>query len=662
MDRFACKTAQKGFGAGKAYILHGGPAAAYQPGSPEEEAARLDRAAAEMNRKLAARKAQADATETALLDAETAILNGDEFLGEARRGILEKGLSAPDAIGRTADSLCAMLRESGNSYIQERCEDIRGLASGLAALAGGSGQGMPTEPCILVGTELSPGEITMAGPDILRGILTETGSPTSHVSVLAGSLGIPYLYGLENLADKVRDGDYLILDSEAGGICVHPDGEQIREAEARQAAAEKARAEQRKQAAGKTTRTKIGANISRAEEADGLAEAGADGIGLFRSEFLFLNRSEAPSEEEQYEAYRHAAEAMGGQETVIRTMDIGSDKRAEWLEMPEEINPALGLRGLRVSLKYRELFRTQLRALLRAAKAGNLRIMIPMVASEWELDEALKELRAAAEELDARKESYAIPDVGVMIETPAAVMIAPELAAKARFFSIGTNDLGQYTLAVDREARDMDAYFNPMHEALLRMIGMTVKAAHEKQIPVAVCGELAGRPEAIGTLIRLGVDELSVSPAKLAATRNAAAEAEAAIEKERRPKTAEGILSPAEGELIPMAEIPDPAFSGGIMGECVGILAEDGNICAPLSGIVTTVAAAKHAFSIRNGETEVLVHVGLDTVQLKGEGFTVHVREGDRVEQGQPVLDADLDLIRARGYNPMVIVARLNAG
>ncbi len=661
MIRYECKTAQKGFAAGRARLVRGGKAGEYRQESPAEESARLEEAAAEMNRKLAERKERAPEAEAKLLEAEILMMNGDEFLGEARRGIRENGKAAPEALKEAAEKLCEMLRSSGSGYIRERCEDIRGLAAGMAALITGGGEDFPGEPCILAGSELSPGEITLAGAEKLLGILTETGSPTSHVSVLAGNLGIPYLYGLEGLTDKIADGDYLILDAEEGSVRVHPDAETIRKAGERQAA-EKERAEKQQQAAGQKTRTRICANISRAEEADGLAAAGADGIGLFRSEFLFLNRAEAPGEEEQFEAYRHAAEAMGDRETVIRTMDIGSDKKAEWLETPEEINPALGLRGVRVSLKYRELFRTQLRALLRAAKYGNLRIMIPMVASVWELEETEKEIRAAAEELEARKEAYRIPDVGVMIETPAAVMIAPELAEKARFFSIGTNDLTQYTLAVDREARGMDEYFNPTHEAVMRMIVKTAEAAHAKGIPVAVCGELAGT--ATEALIRLGVDELSVSGAKLGRVRAQAAEAEKKSEKktaaEKAPRKTGDIFSPADGELIPMEEIPDPVFSGGVMGECVGILPENGEICAPVSGTVTTVAATRHAVSLRGEDgQEILIHAGLDTVKLNGEGFKVLVKEGDRVQQGQQILEADIQLIRERGFSPMIIVVRI---
>lgn len=660
MPRYECRTAQKGFAAGKAFVIRPDRTGEYRQGNPAEESDRLETAAAEMNRRLEAGKEHADPAESAVIDAEILILNGEEFLGSARRGIREERLGAPEAVKQAAEKLCGMLTESGQDYICQRCEDVRGLAAGLTALITG-GLETPAEPCILAGSELSPGQITMIGPEMIRGILTETGSATSHVSVLAGNYGIPYLYGLENLPEKVHHQDYLILDPEGAGVWVNPPAEKIQEAKARLAEIAEAREKQRKQAAGRVTRTKICANISRAEEADGLPEKGADGIGLFRSELLFLNGAKAPTEEEQFEAYRHAAEVMEGRETVIRTMDIGSDKHAVWLEMPKEINPALGLRGLRVSLEHRELFRTQLRALLRAAVYGNIRIMIPMIASEWELDEVLREMQTAALELEQRREQYRIPEIGVMIETPAAVMIAPALAEKARFFSIGTNDLTQYTLAVDREARGMDRYCDPMHEAVIRMIAMATEAAHAKHIPVAVCGELAGDPRGTERLIRLGVDELSVSPAKLAQVRERAAEIEDSMAREIRKERDEGIRSPAEGELIPMAEIPDPVFSGGVMGKCVGVIPANGKIYAPVSGTVATVAATRHAVSLRGNGEEILIHAGLDTVRLNGEGFSVYVSEGENVKQGQLIMEMDPELIRARGFNPMIIVVRISS-
>ena len=652
MNRYVCQAAQPGFAAEFAFFYRQEKAGAYQRADAAAEAARLDEAVSALSGRLTEKRDAAQPAEAALFEAEVMILRDEDFTGYARRLIDGEGADAPSALRQAADRLCGMLADSGSDYIQARCEDVRGLAAELTALLTGSETALPQAPCILAAETLSPAQLALVEPKLIRGILTETGSPTSHVSVMAGNLGVPYLYGVENLAEKVRSRDFLILDGEDASVCVNPPEDEILAARARQEAAAEARAAQ-------PTRTKVFANISGTEDPADLLRAGADGIGLFRSEFLFLNRADAPSEEEQFAAYRRIAEGMQGRETVIRTMDIGSDKQAEWLDIPAEINPALGLRGLRVSLANRAVFRTQLRALLRAAACGNIRVMVPMVTAVWEVDEVLAEIRAAAAELDSRSQAYRIPPLGVMIETPAAVMIAPELASKVQFFSIGTNDLTQYALALDREARSLERYADPLHEAVFRLIALTVEAAHARRIPVAVCGELASHPQAVARLVQLGVDELSVSAAKIPHVRQWASEAEAKQPAAPPAASEEGVHAPADGELVPMADIPDPVFSGGMMGECVGIIPADGKIYAPVSGAVATVARTGHALSFRRQDEEILVHVGLDTVKMNGEGFTVRVRVGEEVTQGQLVMEADISLIRARGFNPIVICCRV---
>ena len=664
MARYECKIAQNGFAAGKAFVLCVDHTIEYTQETPSEEKIKFESAMEYMNRKLIEEKNQKKGSETDLIDAEISILNSEEFAGEVKHSISEEKKSAPEAVKSAADKLCEMLNESGNEYIIERCSDIIGLSNGLIAFLKGMVIETPKTPFILVGKNLSPGEMTMVGTSALLGIITETGSPTSHVSVLAGNLDIPYLYGLDNISDKIKDDDYLILDAEENMVLVNPDEEKVKKAELHQKELLSIREEQRQSSEQIATKTKIYANISSPEEIEILSKNGADGIGLLRSEFLFLNRANAPTEEEQFEAYSYVVKAMKGKEIIIRTMDIGSDKQANWMKLPKELNPALGMRGLRISLANKELFRTQLRAILRTAKYGNVRIMLPMVTSLWEFEEAEKEISLAAEELKQRGESYDIPKTGVMIETPAAVMIAPSLAKKAKFFSIGTNDLTQYTLAVDRDAAGMDKYIDPMHDAVMQMIKLTVEAAHENGIPVAVCGEIAGKSQAIEQLVQIGVDELSVSASKLQKVRGIVADAEKKVDQAGTGKHTfenlqDDIKCPAEGELIPMEEIPDPVFSGGIMGECVGILSKDGKIYAPISGIVSTVATTKHAISFKNSNVEILVHVGLDTVKMNGEGFKVHVKEGDEVKQEQLVMEADLKLIRSKGLNPMVIVVRV---
>jgi len=404
--------------------------------------------------------------------------------------------------------------------------------------------------------------------------------------------------------------------------------------------------------------TRVCANIGGPKDIPALFASGADGVGLFRTEFLFLDREDAPSEEEQLEAYLSVARAMNGKETVIRTMDLGSDKRARWIRLPEEKNPALGCRGLRLSLKEENLFRIQLRALLRAAVSGNIKIMVPMVSLGWEVDAVRERIAACARELEAEGTAYSVPPLGIMVETPAAALISDQLAEKADFFSIGTNDLTQYVLALDREAQGLEDYFNPCHEAVMRLIGMTAEAAHRKNIPVCVCGELAGKSEAVGKLIELGVDSLSVSVGKVGQVKKLAIEAERTCSASDIKKADDtSIAAPADGKLIPMDEIPDPVFASGTMGECVGILPENGNIYAPCDGVVSGIAGTKHAitFTASDGR-EILVHVGIDTVNLKGKGFEVLTEEGKAVRKGEQVMTADLDVIRGAGLSTMVLV------
>lgn len=647
------KTAQKGFAAGKAFVIGRNIDLKYQQGDIEEENTRLDSAMGVLEKKL---DQQINGDKADMIRAEIMILKEDDYTGYAHRLINDERLSAVDAIKAAEKSLCTKLESSGNEYIKERCSDIRGMTKNLIDIMSGNDVKHPVTPCIIVAEELSPSDISLIDPGMILGILTETGSPTSHVSVLAGSFGVPYLYGINGILENIKHDDFVILDSDNGMVTVDPPAEKAEEALARQADILKKKKESNDKDDAISTKMRIYANIGGINELQSLVSSGADGVGLVRSEFLFTGRKDEPSEDEQFEAYKSIVSAMNGKEVVIRTMDIGSDKQAEWLPLPEEANPALGLRGLRVSLEHRELFRKQLKALMRSAVFGNLKIMIPMVASEWEIDAVAEEIKIAASELESEKIPCRIPELGVMIETPAAVMIAPRLASKVRFFSIGTNDLTQYTLALDRESRGLDRYYDPLHEAVFKMIEMTVNAAHKSDITVAICGELAGNPDATERLIGLGVDELSVSIGKFPGIRRKVAEIE---EKEASRKLEfEDIKAPADGELIPMDEIPDEVFSSGMMGECLGIMPKDGIVYAPVNGVVTTVAKTRHAISFKNESVEILVHVGIDTVKMNGEGFTVKVEEGQSVKQGQPVLEFDISKIRNKGFNPMVIIAK----
>ncbi len=501
VEKYECRKAQGGFAAGSVFLLRTG----YEEHSLRSEKAeeeRLEEAVETLIQRLSFRRERSERVAAELIDAEIMILKDEFFIGYAKTLIREEGLSAAEAVKKAGTEACEKLCESDDEMLRERSADVRGLAETLHSLLSGREVLLPETPCILVGESISPGSVLMTEPGRILGILTETGSRTSHLSILAEHYGVPYLYGLEDLTKKIGDGDFLILDGEEGIVTVNPDES------AREEALRHRKAPQKK--APEKTGIKVYANIAGTKELDAVLKAGARGIGLVRSEFLFFNRPKAPTEEEQVAAYQEIVSAMEPKEAVIRLLDIGPDKHPVWLPMKDEANPAMGLRGIRVLLTNKDLLRTQLKALLRAAVAGNLKILIPMVTSLWELDETKKEIETAAAELSARGIPFRIPELGVMIETPAAVMLAPELAEKAAFFSIGTNDLTQFTLAVDRETEDTDPAYDPCHEAVFKMIALTVNAAHAAGIPVTVCGELAVIPEAAGRLIALGVDALSV--------------------------------------------------------------------------------------------------------------------------------------------------------
>ena len=654
MKEYILKTAQSGFAVGEAFLLKDGGSGSDSPKAAGDESARLDSAVSSLRQELASAAEKAKGENAGIYKAEIMMLEDPNFIGEAHALIEKEGLDAKTAVERAGRSVIEELSASGSAYLRQRTDDVKGLTDGLLRILLGEKQKGLSSPSVLIADELSPAELSGLDDSLLRGIVTVKGAPSSHVSILAGNLGIPYLYGSVEAVASIRSGDRLILDGEK--LTVNPDDEAFQAAAQRYDAMAKMEREEKKPASGEKSRTRVCANITGPQDIEALLASGAEGVGLFRTEFLFMDRETAPTEEEQFQAYRSVAEAMGEKQVVIRTMDIGSDKKAEWLKLPPEKNPALGCRGLRVSLGNESLFRTQLRALLRAAVCGNISIMLPMVISLWEVDAVRQLIEKVAAELTAEKVPCKIPPLGVMIETPAAVMIAEELADKAAFFSIGTNDLTQYTLALDREAQGLERYYNPCHEAIFRMIETTVEAGHKKKIPTAICGELAANPAAIRRLIQAGIDELSVSVSKVEEIRSRVVETEKSLLEEEETDT---VASPVDGQLVPMQDIPDPAFSSGTLGRCFGILPDNGSIFAPCSGTISEIAETKHAVTISD-ETgkSVLIHVGIDTVSLGGKPYTIYGKVGERVKEGQKIMEADLDMIRSAGLSPMVIVVR----
>ncbi|MBR2547702.1 MAG: phosphoenolpyruvate--protein phosphotransferase [Eubacterium sp.] len=676
MKRFELTIAQKGFAAGKAFFIEkrsgSKPAAA---DDAETEEARFDDAVRKLDKELTNAASKADKDNVGIYEMESLLLKDDKFIDTAKKLIADKKLDAAAAAIDAGKELAEVIRGNESEYIRQRGDDIIGLSERLAdIIRSGQSTDALKEPAIIVADELSPAQLTAFDQEMILGIVTVNGAPTSHVSIMAGNLGIPYCYGSSEAVGAIRaemstnectpdekaeaEGRDVLLMIDGSMLATDLDKETYQKAVLKMNELNEKKKRELENAHRGSTRTKVYANISGPQEIDALKRSGAEGVGLFRTELLFLADKEAPSEEEQFQAYKAVAEAMAGKETVIRTMDLGSDKKADWLKLPDEKNPALGCRGVRVSLKEEALFRTQLRALLRAAVYGNVRIMVPMIAACREVEAVRTLMEKCAKELADEDVEYRVPPLGIMVETPAAVMIADELSKIVDFFSIGTNDLTQYTLALDREAVGLDEYYDPMHDAVLRLIEMTASAGHQNNVPTAVCGELAANPEAVEELIRRGVDELSVSVGKVEKTKALVIDAE-----KRLAGNEENIelAAAADGRLIPMEDIPDPAFAGGTLGRCVGIMPDNGKIYAPCDGTVSGIAETRHAitFTASNG-MKILVHVGIDTVNLGGNGFSVLVKEGDPVHKGDQVMEADLDVIKNAGFSPMVIILLLS--
>lgn len=677
MRTFSCSVAQEGFYAGPVYRLGAEVSSDVRADiDAASELARYRRA----SRSLAQEVEESDAGERNrdILGTVSWILADASFVGEVERGIREQGLSAAAAVRAAGETICARFEGVASDYVRSRREDIRGVANRLAVLlegAPGAAEGM----CAVCGEEISPAELAAIDEASVGGLLSVSGSVNSHVSILAGNLGVPYLYGNREAVEEAGRAAFVVIDSRTASVTCDPDAGTRAAAEKRMARELEERAARRSsELAGEgdpVCRTRVCANIEGPKDIEALLASGADGVGLFRTEFLFMDRDEAPDEDEQHEAYAAVLAAMGEREVVIRTMDIGSDKQVFWLDLPEEANPALGMRGARVSLENDALFTEQLRALLRAATSGNLKVMFPMIASAWEVDEILAKVRRTADDLAREGVPHAVPELGIMVETPAAAVCAGDLARRVAFFSVGTNDLTQYALAADREAVGLERYSDPRHEAVFRLIDMTVRGGHGYGVRTAVCGQLAADAAAVRRLVEIGVDELSVPVRKVRAVRRLVAEAEADLSKGAdRPGLADEsaglaaadghvltVCAAADGELIPMAEIPDEVFASGYLGECLGIVPENGNVYAPVSGTVTAVARTEHSVTIMSDDgRNILVHVGIGTARLTEKAFTLHVAAGDRVEADQLIMEADLGVIERAGFSNVIVVAELS--
>jgi phosphotransferase system enzyme I (PtsI) len=441
---------------------------------------------------------------------------------ELHEGVEERvrNLESPEAaVLAVGEEYAAMLTATEDEYLSARADDVRDVASEIATeLMGGTKVDLETleKPSVILALNLAPSDTARIPKGMALGFVISEGSRTSHVSIMARSFGIPAVVGVGAALENALGAKVVAVDGTEGYAIADPDPATISRFEQKQRdiAAEAALLEEYKHVEARTKdgrRIEVAANIGSAEEAEEALFWGAEGVGLFRTEFLFMKRTDLPSEEEQYEAYRKAAEAFGEKPVIIRTIDIGGDKDLPGVDQPEEENPFLGWRGIRMCLDVPELFKPQLRAILRAASYGNLKIMFPMIVDTEELREAKKILGECRRELEEERAEFGEVEVGIMVETPAAAIRAQDIAPEVSFFSIGTNDLVQYTLAADRGNERLMRLQSADHPAVLELIKMTCEAAKEGGIWVGVCGEAAGEPAMIPKLVEFGVSELSMS-------------------------------------------------------------------------------------------------------------------------------------------------------
>lgn len=461
-----------------------------------------------------------------LFEIHRMMLEDEGYQGAIRNRIVREHMDAPYAVRETGDEFAQVFASMDDDYMKARAEDMKDISNRLIQNLIGCGENHleEGEPAILLADDLTPSETVKLDKKRVLAIATVHGSAQSHTAILARMLSIPALIGVPMDLTELETGMTAVVSGKTGEIIFSPDEETCDRAR-QQIKKETERKRLLESFKGKETVTLGGrkislcANISDAWGIEEVRRSDPDGIGLFRSEFLYLGRPDLPSEEEQFEAYCKVLKVMKGKKVIIRTLDLGADKQAEALPLPQEENPALGYRAIRVCLTQPELFRTQLRAILRAAVHGNLSVMYPMITSVREVERIQAIVESVRAELEAEGTPYRIPEQGLMIETPAAVMISDRLAKMADFFSIGTNDLTQYTLALDRQNGQLAEFYDPHHEAILRMIQMTVENAHKEGKWVGICGELGSDPSLIETFLDMEVDELSVAPTRILALR-----------------------------------------------------------------------------------------------------------------------------------------------
>lgn len=492
--------------------------------APEEEIERVKMAVKEAKIQLQKlyEKAlvQVGEASAAIFEVHQMLMEDEDYLGAIYNMIRVEEINAEYAVAVTGDNFSKMFAEMDDEYMSARAADMKDISNRLVKILAGFGETEvdSVEPFILAAEDLTPSETVQLDKSKVLAFVTVHGSTNSHTAILARTMNIPAVVGVPMELGKVRNGMMAIVDGSSGEVIFEP-GEKVCEEARGKILMEKEKMHLLQNLKGKENVTKSGrridifANIGSISDLGYVLENDAGGIGLFRSEFLYIGRDSFPTEEEQFQVYKQVLQTMAGKKVIIRTLDIGADKKVEYFHLSKEENPALGCRAIRICLKKPEIFKTQLRALFRAAVFGNLAVMYPMIISTEEVQQIYRIGEEVREELEKAGIPYKIPEQGVMIETPAAVMISDELAEIVDFFSIGTNDLTQYTLALDRQNEQLEEFYNPHHKAVLKMIKMTVENAHKAGKWAGICGELGADMELTEEFLNMGVDELSVAPA-----------------------------------------------------------------------------------------------------------------------------------------------------
>ena len=458
----------------------------------------------------------------AIFEVHQMMLEDDDYLEAIQNTIRTEQVNAEYAVATTGDNFAEMFASMDDDYMKARSADIKDISERLVRnLSGQEDTDLSSiDPSVIVADDLSPSETVQMDKDKILAFVTVHGSTNSHTAILARMMNIPALIGVPMDLDELRTGMTAVVDGFEGTVTFDPDEEIKAQTEKRMAEeAEKLRLLQELKGKENVTldghKINIYANIGSVGDIGYVLENDAGGIGLFRSEFLYLGRNDFPTEEEQFQAYKQAVQMMAGKKVIIRTLDIGADKQVDYFNLGNEENPALGYRAIRICLTQPDIFKTQLRALLRAAVYGNLSIMYPMITSTEEVKKIYEIVAEVEAELKEQEIQYKLPEQGIMIETPAAAIISDKLAEMVDFFSIGTNDLTQYTLALDRQNAKLDDFYNPHHEAILRMIQMVVDNAHKCGKWAGICGELGADATLTEQFVRMGVDELSVAPSMI---------------------------------------------------------------------------------------------------------------------------------------------------